>query len=381
MVSTTDRVASEIGADVIRRGGNAIDAAVATHFALAVVNPEAGNIGGGGFMIVHMADGTSTALDFREKAPLAATRDMYLASDGSITDRSLAGHLASGVPGSVAGMWSAHQRFGSLRWQDLIQPAITLAEGLVVHERLASSLREYQDRLRKFPTTAKTFLLDGRAPDVGERFVQHDLAGTLRRIAVDGRDGFYRERTAALIDAEMRRGGGLITLEDLGRYEAIWRDPVTFQYRGRTVVSMPPPSSGGATLAEILNILEGYDLTRIPYLSADHVQLWTEAVKRAYIDDIARLQPHLSRRALPELRLPNWKMSWLQCRAALRCDGRLNDTLDTLYSMGHELNELWESRAATRDQLLEHLQSWCERAETSAIAPLQRFARELRSYS
>jgi gamma-glutamyltranspeptidase/glutathione hydrolase len=284
MVSTTDRVASEIGADVIRRGGNAIDAAVATHFALAVVNPEAGNIGGGGFMIVHMAGGTSAALDFREKAPLAATRDMYLASDGSPTDRSLIGYLAAGVPGSVAGMWSAHQRFGSLRWQDLVQPAITLAQGLVVHERLASSLREYQNRLQKFPTTAKTFLLDGRAPNVGERFVQHDLADTLRRIAVDGREGFYRGRTAALIGAEMRRGGGLITLEDLARYEAIWRDPVTFQYRGRTVVSMPPPSSGGATLAEILNILEGYDLKRVPYLSADHVQLWTEAVKRAYID-------------------------------------------------------------------------------------------------
>ena len=284
MVSTTDRVASEIGAEIIRRGGNAIDAAVATHFALAVVNPEAGNIGGGGFMIVRMADGTSAALDFREKAPLAATRDMYLAADGSPTDRSLVGHLAAGVPGSVAGMWAAHQRFGSLRWQDLIEPAITLAEGLVVHERLASSLREYQDRLQKYPTTAKTFLLDGRAPNVGERFVQHDLAESLRRIAVAGREGFYRGRTAALIDAEMRRGHGLITLEDLARYEAIWRDPVTFQYRDRTLISMPPPSSGGATLAEILNILEGYDLKRVPYLSADHVQLWTEAVKRAYID-------------------------------------------------------------------------------------------------
>jgi gamma-glutamyltranspeptidase/glutathione hydrolase len=194
MVSSTDRVASEIGVEIIRRGGNAIDAAVATHFALAVVNPEAGNIGGGGFMVVRMADGTSATLDFREKAPLGATRDMFLAADGSPTDRALVGHLASGVPGSVAGMWAAHQRFGSLRWQDLVQPAITLAEGLVVHERLASSLREYRDRLQKFPTTAKTFLLDGRAPNVGERFAQHDLAESLRRIAVDGRDGFYRGR-------------------------------------------------------------------------------------------------------------------------------------------------------------------------------------------
>jgi gamma-glutamyltranspeptidase / glutathione hydrolase len=289
MVSSTDRVASEIGTEVIRRGGNAVDAAVATHFALAVVNPEAGNIGGGGFMIIRMADGRTAALDFREKAPLAATRDMYVGADGKLTDRSVVGHLAAGVPGSIAGMWVAHQRFGSLPWRELVQPAVTLADGIVVHDRLATSLREFEAQLRKYPATAKAFLIDGRAPRVGERLVQRDLAETLRRIAEGGKDGFYRGRTAALIETEMKRGGGIVTGEDLARYEAIWRDPITFHYRDQMVVSMPPPSSGGATLAEILNILEGYDLQRFGYLSADHIHVWTEAVKRAYADRNAYL--------------------------------------------------------------------------------------------
>jgi gamma-glutamyltranspeptidase/glutathione hydrolase len=289
MVSTTDRIASEIGAEVIRRGGNAVDAAVATHFALAVVNPEAGNIGGGGFLIIRMADGRTAALDFREKAPLRATRDMYLARDGQGTDRSIVGHLAAGVPGSVAGMWAAHQRFGSLRWPELLQPAVTLAEGLVVQQRLAASLREYESQLQKFAATAKAFLINGHTPRVGERLVQRDLAQTLRRIAADGLDGFYHGRTADLIEAEMRRGGGIITREDLAKYQAVWREPITFQYRDQTVLSMPPPSSGGATIAEILNILEGYDLHRFGYLSVDHIHVWTEAVKRAYADRNAYL--------------------------------------------------------------------------------------------
>ena len=289
MVSTTDRIASEIGAEVIRRGGNAVDAAVATHFALAVVNPEAGNLGGGGFLIIRMADGRTAALDFREKAPLRATRDMYVARDGQGTDRSIVGHLAAGVPGSVAGMWAAHQRFGSLPWPELVQPAANLAEGLVVHQRLAASLREYESQLQKFPATAKGFLLDGHAPRVGERLVQRDLAQTLRQIAADGLDGFYRGRTADLIEAEMRRGGGIITREDLARYQAVWREPISFQYRDQIVLSMPPPSSGGVTIAEILNILEGYDLQRFGFLSADHIHVWTEAVKRAYADRNAYL--------------------------------------------------------------------------------------------
>ncbi|MBW3656896.1 MAG: gamma-glutamyltransferase, partial [Gemmatimonadetes bacterium] len=229
MVVTTDRVASEVGAEILRRNGNAVDAAVATHFALAVVNPEAGNIGGGGFMVVRMADGTTASLDFREAAPLAATRDMFLDSLGNVSDSlSIVGHKAAGVPGSVAGMWEAHKRFGSLPWAELVQPAIALAEGIVVHERLASSLRSHEDRLSRFPGTAKVFVPNGRVARTGERLVQADLAETFRRIAAEGMDGFYLGRTAELVEEEMKRGGGLITREDMARYKAVWRDPVKF---------------------------------------------------------------------------------------------------------------------------------------------------------
>ncbi|HEU0014971.1 MAG TPA: gamma-glutamyltransferase [Longimicrobium sp.] len=290
MVVTTDRVASEIGAEILRRNGNAVDAAVATHFALAVVNPEAGNIGGGGFLVVRMADGTTASLDFREAAPGRATRDMFLDSAGNVADSlSLVGHLASGVPGSVAGMWEAHRRFGALPWAELVAPAIALAEGIVVHERLAGSLRTYEERLRRYPATAAVFLSGGRAPRVGERLVQRDLAETLRRIAANGADGFYRGRTAELVEAEMRRGGGLITAADMAAYRAVWRDPLRFRYRGHEVISMPPPSSGGATMAEMLNIMEGYDLRAMGYLSPRHVHVFAEAARRAYADRNAYL--------------------------------------------------------------------------------------------
>src|SRR5438132_8224167 len=284
MVATTDRVASEIGGEVLRRGGNAIDAAIAVQFALAVVNPEAGNIGGGGFMVVRMNDRRTAALDFREKAPFVARHDMYLDDKGTTGDRSTVGHLAAGVPGSVAGMREAHSRFGSRPWAELIQPAVNLAEGIVGHQRLADSLAAHERQLQQYPVTAATFLSNGRAPHVGDRFAQHDLAETLRRISRDGRDGFYRGQTADLIAAEMRRGGGIMTRDDLARYKAVWREPVVFQYRRHTIITMPPPSSGGATLAEALKILEGYDLKSLGYLSRDHVHVWTEAMKRAFID-------------------------------------------------------------------------------------------------
>ena len=290
MVVTTDRVASEVGAEILRRGGNAVDAAVAVHFALAVVNPEAGNIGGGGFLVVRMQDGTAASLDFREAAPMAATANMFLNPDGTVSDSlSLVGHLASGVPGSVAGMWEAHRRYGSLPWAELLQPAIHLAEGIVVHERLANSLRTMEDRLRRYPATERIFLPGGRPPRVGERLVQADLAETLRRVATGGMDGFYRGRTAELVAEEMRRGGGIMTADDLARYRAVWRDPLRFDYRGHQVISMPPPSSGGATLAEMLNILEGYDLRSMGYLSPEHVHLFAEAARRAYADRNAYL--------------------------------------------------------------------------------------------
>jgi gamma-glutamyltranspeptidase / glutathione hydrolase len=193
------------------------------------------------------------------------------------------------VPGSVAGMWEAHRRFGSLPWAELVQPAVALAEGIVVHERLATSLNTYQERLRRYPATAAVFLPGGRAPRVGERLVQRDLAETLRRVAAEGADGFYRGRTAELVEAEMRRGGGIMDRADLARYRAVWRDPVRFRYRGHEVISMPPPSSGGATMAALLKILEGYDLRALGYHSPEHVHLFTEAARRAYADRNAYL--------------------------------------------------------------------------------------------
>jgi gamma-glutamyltranspeptidase/glutathione hydrolase len=290
MVVTTDRVASEVGAEVLRRGGNAVDAAVAVHFALAVVNPEAGNIGGGGFLLARMADGTVAALDFRETAPAAATRDMFLDAQGRVTSASTLGHRASGVPGSVAGMWEAHRRYGSRPWAELLEPAITLAEGIVVHERLAGSMLRNLDALRSNPVISAAFLRGGTEPyRVGDRFAQPELAETLRRIARGGADGFYRGRTAALVEAEMRAGGGIMTAADLAAYRAVWRDPVRFDYRGFEVVSMPPPSSGGATLAEALNILEGYDLRAAGFGSPRHVHLLAEAFRRAYADRNAYL--------------------------------------------------------------------------------------------
>ncbi len=289
MVVTTDRVASEVGGEILRRGGNAVDAAVAVHLALAVVNPEAGNIGGGGFLVARMVDGTMASLDFRETAPLRATRDMFLDSAGRPTDRSTEGHLASGVPGSVAGMWEAHRRFGSLRWADLVEPAIALAEGIVVHERLAASLRNNERYIRRNPSLAELFVGPAGVLRVGDRLAQPELAATLRRVRDGGADGFYRGRTAELLEAEMRSGGGLITREDLARYKAVWRDPVRFTYRGHTVVSMPPPSSGGVTMAAILKTLEGYDLRAAGFLSPRHVHLFAEASRRAYADRNAYL--------------------------------------------------------------------------------------------
>jgi gamma-glutamyltranspeptidase/glutathione hydrolase len=284
MVVSTDEYASTVGARILAAGGNAVDAAIATSFALAVVNPEAGNIGGGGFMVVRLADGTTASLDYRERAPLAASRDMYLDEAGELTEASTLGHLAVGVPGAVAGLWKAHQRFGRLPWSELVAPAFTLAEGFEIRERQARQLGMAEETLRSFPSTEAAFLPAGEPPRAGEVFVQEELAATLGRIAADGRDGFYRGLTADLIVAEMERGGGIITHEDLAGMEAVWRDPVEVQYRGHTLISMPPTSSGGATLAAMAKILEGFDLGSMGYHSVEHVHLLAEAWKRAYAD-------------------------------------------------------------------------------------------------
>jgi len=286
MVATTDELASAVGVDVLQAGGNAVDAAVAVSLALAVVNPEAGNIGGGGFMVVRMADGTAAALDYREKAPGAAHRDMFLDEEGNLTDRSVVGHLASGVPGTVMGLWEAHQRFGLLPWADLVEPSVALARGFPVRDRFLNSLGESMvEALSAFPASAAQFLPDdGAPPAVGDTLRQAELATTLERVRDQGPDGFYAGETADLIVAEMARGGGLITHEDLASYTAAWREPVRIGYRGYTLLSMPPSSSGGITMAEGANILEGYDLGALPFDGAERVHRMAEAWRRAFAD-------------------------------------------------------------------------------------------------
>ncbi|MEX1256167.1 MAG: gamma-glutamyltransferase [Gemmatimonadota bacterium] len=284
MVSSTDRYATEVGLDILREGGNAVDAAIAIAFALAVVHPSAGNIGGGGFMVFRSAEGEVLALDFRERAPAAAQRDMYLDDSGELTDASIVGHLASGVPGTVRGLWEAHQRLARLEWTALVQPAIELAEGFTVGSQLSASLREFQGSLSLFEATRDAFLPGGSLPAMGTVLRQPELAATLTRIRDAGPEGFYSGETAGLIVAEMARGGGIITTSDLAEYTAVWREPVTFRYRGYTVHSMPPSSSGGATLALMANLLEPYPLGAMRWHSPESIHLMAEAWKRAYAD-------------------------------------------------------------------------------------------------
>lgn len=285
MVTTDAPLATRAGLEMLRAGGNAIDAAIATAFVLAVVYPEAGNIGGGGFLVTRMADGTAAALDFREKAPLAATRDMFLDERGEPTDRSVIGHLASGVPGAVMGLWEAHSRFGTRPWAELLEPAIRLAaDGFVVDDDYAGSIRDAANRLRRFDGSAELFLPGGSPIRAGERWTNPDLAAVLRRIAQAGPAGFYEGETADLIVAEMRRGGGLITHEDLARYDAKWREPIVFDYRDFSVISMPPASSGGITLALIAGILDEFPLERMGWHSSETLHVTAEAMRLAFAD-------------------------------------------------------------------------------------------------
>jgi gamma-glutamyltranspeptidase/glutathione hydrolase len=284
MVVSGSPIASAVGVEILKRGGNAVDAAVAVGFALAVVHPEAGNLGGGGYMVIRLADGTVRALDYRETAPARASRNMFLDHEGRVTDRSVIGHLAAGVPGSVAGMAEAHRRYGSLPWRDLLEPAVRLArDGFVIDEFRSRSIASSARKLAQFPASRAQFLPDGRPPAPGSLFKQPDLAKTLRAIADSGAPVFYRGYIADLIVAEMERGGGIVSKEDLAGYQAIWRDPVVIRYRGHTIYSMPPSSSGGVTLAQILNILEGYQPLP-PFGTAESVHLKAEAMRRAFID-------------------------------------------------------------------------------------------------
>src|SRR5882762_567299 len=283
MVVSAHPLATQAGVDILKQGGNAIDAVVAVAFALEVVLPEAGNIGGGGFIVHRTAAGEVSALDYREAAPSGAARDMYLDSARNVTDKSLVGHLASGVPGSVAGLHEAWRRYGSLPWATLLAPAIHLAQGHVLDSARSRDIGYEAALLAKFPASRAQFLVHDSAPPPGTMFRQPDLARTLQLISDSGPDVFYRGQIADLIVAEMQRGGGLMTKEDLGRYRAKWRTPVQLTYRGYNIYSMPPPSSGGVTMGEILNILEGYD-TLPAFGTAAYVHLLTEAMRRAFID-------------------------------------------------------------------------------------------------
>jgi len=283
MVVSDAPLASEVGVDVLRRGGNAVDAAVAVGFALAVVYPEAGNLGGGGYMVIRMADGRTAALDYREVAPLGATRNMFLDERGEATDKSVVGPLASGVPGAVAGLVAAHGRYGALPLTDVVRPAIRLAsEGIVVDSALSRSLANASRLIASFAGGA-TFLPGGAAPPPGTLLRQPALARTLERIATSGAAGFYRGETARAIVDELGRAGGIITMEDLARYDPVWREPVRATYRGHTVLSMPPSSSGGVTIAEALNILEGFD-SLPPFGGTQRAHLLASAYQRAFID-------------------------------------------------------------------------------------------------
>ena len=281
MVVAGSPVASNVGRDILRRGGNAVDAAVAVGFALAVVHPEAGNIGGGGFMVIRLRNGEVQTLDYRETAPSGASRDMYL-SGGS--EASVTGHLAAGVPGAVAGLTEAHRRYGRLPFSAVIEPAIRLAtDGFVIDDHRSRSIGEDSSRLVLFPASRATFLPNDQPPAVGSTFRQPELGATLEAVRDSGAAGFYRGWVADLIVAEMKRGGGLINAADLAAYRAIWRDPIEISYRGHTIYSMPPASSGGVTMGEILNIMEGYS----PMPAFGSVALMhreAEAMRRAFTD-------------------------------------------------------------------------------------------------
>ena len=288
VVVCTSAPSCDAGAEILAKGGNAVDAAVATAFALAVTHPSAGNIGGGGFSIVRTASGEITSFDYRERAPRMSTRTMYLGKDGKI-DRSLtaSGYLAPGVPGTVRGMEMLHKRFGKLPWKDVVMPAVLLAEeGFTLSAGLARGLNsEVQKGMSKFPASVAAYGKPGGGQwQAGEKIVLKDLGKTLRMIATDGPDAFYKGPIADLIDADMRANGGLITKEDLAAYQAKERKVLRGTYKGYEIVSMPPVSSGGVAIIEMLNMLEGLDLKSKGLLTAPALHLQIEAMRRAYLD-------------------------------------------------------------------------------------------------
>ena len=286
MVVSSDSLATRVGVEILKKGGNAVDAAVAVGFALAVTYPQAGNIGGGGFMVIRMANGETITIDFREKAPMKASEDMFLDENGNfVPERSQIGHLSVGVPGSVAGLLLALEKYGTMSRKEVLKPAIKLAEkGFIVNEGLANAFKNAFEHFKKFPSTMKYFSKNGQPYKAGDRLVQKDLAKVLKLIRDKGRDGFYKGRVADLIVEEMKRGGGLITYEDLENYQPVLRKPVVGNYRGYEIISMGPPSSGGVCLIELLNILENFDLKKYGFGSSYTIHYLVEAMRRVYAD-------------------------------------------------------------------------------------------------
>ena len=287
MVSTQHFLATRVGEKILNKGGNAYDASIAIAFTLAVVLPRAGNIGGGGFMVMYDQETKKPySIDFREKAPLLSTKDMYLNQDGSFNDQMLStfGYLSIGVPGTVAGLWDVHKKFGSLPWSVLLEDAINLAEkGFEITPFLADILFKYNEKLSFFDETKNIF--QASYPDFkGELLIQTDLAKTLKIISEKGRDGFYKGSVANKIAKAMKDNNGLITKSDLENYNPVWRKPLISQYRGNNVITMGPPSSGGLHIIQMLNILENYDLKEMNHNSKDYINLLTEVMKYAYSD-------------------------------------------------------------------------------------------------
>lgn len=286
MVVSAEPLATKVGLTILKKGGNAVDAAVATAFALAVTYPVAGNIGGGGFIVLHLANGENTSIDFREKAPSSAFRDMYLDSLGNFVESlSQEGETSSGVPGSVAGLIYTLEKYGSMKLADVIQPAINLAElGFPLSESNARSFNGYLSTFKKYPSSLKVFSKNGESYREGEIFKQPDLAKTLKLIRDNGRDGFYKGTVADLIVAQMKRSGGFISHQDLENYKAVERNVIEGKYRDHKIISMPPPSSGGIALVELLNILENFSFDRNDWNSSKHIHALVESMKYVYAD-------------------------------------------------------------------------------------------------
>ena len=287
MITSQHFLATAVGEKILNKGGNAYDASIAIAFTLAVVLPRAGNIGGGGFMVIY--DGETKkpySIDFREKAPEFSSKDMYLNKDGTFNDLRLStfGYLASGVPGTVAGLWEVHQKFGSLPWNVLIEDAIYFAEnGFEITPFLADILLRYSEDLSSFPETKEIF--QKHYPNFKNKMlVQSDLANTLRIIASKGRDGFYKGEIAEKISSQMKINGGLITKSDLQKYNPVWREPLISDYRDTRIITMGPPSSGGLHIIQMLNIIENFELKPMKHNSLEYINLLAEVMKYAYSD-------------------------------------------------------------------------------------------------